>query len=489
VEINKNKTAFILLLGANISVIVYLLGLGYYNSLLLDDHLFFSSIERQGVVSFIIDMYNTWQGRFGSFMISSLIFKIASNVDNLIYVTIFQLIVGTLSVWLFLRLFLKSFNTTLLLLIASLSVNLSILSLFEFSTFFWVCATGYITLIFLTFLFIWVIFQNSLNSYIAYILIFILSIIIGGGAEIYTPLVIMCLGVYGLYTLHHEKLRNYLLKSQNIRLTIALALLCVFFIVQLVAPGNDIRMKSVTNIHPTGLQLIIRTTIEMSGFVFLIISKLGYYILSFLIFYWVGYIQFKYGIIYSFVYKLKFKHFIYSIFLLLLFFWIAIMPGVYAMNALMFPRSLSYVSFIMVFFFGGWGLVLGNKFNIERLAISFLWLTSTLIFVISILFCNMDFSKAKFYQTEINTRNEQLKDLQEKDFKGIATVKAITISPTISIFAKSFNYVFEGRLRPLKKKYFPYEIYSISPDYLDYRNQGLKDYLKLDFEIVESCNE
>jgi len=101
-------------------------------------------------------------------------------------------------------------------------------------------------------------------------------------------------------------------------------------------------------------------------------------------------------------------------------------------------------------------------------------------------FSIVDIQKCKKYNTDISIREKHLLYLQSDGFKGIALVKPIYIGGTLSGYSKLWNLVV-GNYKTEKKIsqiYFPYEQFSLSTNAKEWRNQGFKDYLKLDFDVV-----
>lgn len=486
---NKTKLFLLFLLIADVASLIYLLGLGSYNSLLIDDYGFSSRVDRIGIINLTLEMYNTWQGRFGMFLISGSFFKIFGAEGNVLAITILNLILGFGSIYLFLSLFFKTLNRWLLFLVSVFLVNLSIMSLFEISTFYWVCASVYISIIFLSFLLSWIIFNPHLNKFFAYISIFLLTIFVGGGAETYTPLVIMLLGIVLLLKLKQHGFKALLNDHIARKLLFALLCLFIFFILMVIAPGNKVRMDFIVNTlhktHPTGFTLIVKTFRSMLNLFFLIGAKKGYYLLAFPVFYYLAVIsKDKWSKIDFPVFK--FVYLFYSLILLLSFLWISVLPGVYATGDLMVQRALTYVSFVMIIFFAIWGFYLGVSFPNKKLALQMSIVGFVLFSGFSIYFSSTEFVTCRNYQKEIKLREELLLNLQKENFKGVAKVKPIVIHAELSSYSILWNQVV-GRYKAEKKTYhefFPYERFVLSCDKTDWKNVGLKEYLKLDYDIV-----
>ena len=417
------KAIFIFIIISNLFSTFYLLALGNYNNLLVDDYLFASELREEGFIKFIIDMYLNWQGRFGSFFISSVFYKTVSN--NMIILTVLHLLVAYTGVFLLLKLLLKK-DFWIQLSLSILLINSALLGLFEISTFYWLCGSSYIMLISLTFILIWSIFNRKLSNWLSYPIIITLSIIIGGGAESYTPLLILILGIYMIFQFIKSP-NLYFKDSVNIRLFITLILLSIFLIIMIIAPGNKARLDYVENelhfSHPTGIALFLKTCRAMINFLYLLVSKLHFYILVIPAFIWIGSQSGHLATNKLFTGKNHtLRYFILSVIGLLLFFWISLLPGVYAMNDLMPLRSLSYVSFVMIVFFSYWGLYWGIHYHYSK--IKNVLIISSLIIITSLTTFRIinDIPKAKTYNKNIKTIEAKLLELQQNKFKGIAYV-------------------------------------------------------------------
>jgi hypothetical protein len=97
---------------------------------------------------------------------------------------------------------------------------------------------------------------------------------------------------------------------------------------------------------------------------------------------------------------------------------------------------------------------------------------------------------------EIQATHNQLNKMQSEGFKGTAIVKPIEVDCRLSSWVIIWNF-FMDYYKPSKKiyleehnyiyRYFPYEIYSLEPKTRRIKqpnqNAGLKDFLKLDFNI------
>lgn len=371
-KFNVNQL-FILL--ASVVSTIYLLMLGRYNVLIVDDYLFASKLKEVGIFDFVLGMYNHWQGRYGSFILSAFFYLVGEKY--LWLSTILQLVIGYFSFGCFLKLFLKN-NLFLRTVVTVVFVNMTIMSLFEISTFYWQCANSYVMLIFLTFLLSYFVFRDEKFQLFNLPILIVLSFLIGGGAETYTPLIIL---IYGLIIIFRFKFVGFLKRDVFVKLILVEILLVVFFILLLIAPGNYVRLNYVETelgfAHPLGFDLIMKTFRTMINLSFLIASKFAYYLLIIPVFVYLG----SLSLIPLRITNFKLLNiFVLSIVLLFLFLWISLLPGVYAINDLMPLRSLSYVSFVIMLFFAFWSFIFGIIVKFRIVPIRYSLVISMLIF-------------------------------------------------------------------------------------------------------------
>jgi hypothetical protein len=486
----KTKKILILsLITANIFALVYLSFLGYYNSLLLDDYGYMSAIKEKGF-AFVLDMYWRWQGRFGTVIINCILFKIAASLNNLLPLTILQLLLGYGCTYLLLRFIFDKLSKRFIFLISVTVFNLGILGLLEFSTFYWICASPYVTLVSLTIALIPAIFDMKLNKYIAIALIIILSLLVGGGLESYTPIVILCLGIVFLYRLKNIGLKSIVKQRIDRQLITALVLLSIFCLLMIIAPGNKVRMSVDSQVQTTGFTLLIKTGIALIKFLFAVGSKLIYFILSFPLFYWIGYLLQQKKVLLPCKY-VSGKYFIISCFLLLFFLYIDVLPIVYIMSVLIPSlRPYSYISFVMIAFFGYWGVMLGYKQHHKKILVTTLLASCLCIIGISGWRMYEDFHNAAFYHEEIEKRQLQVLKIKNEGYEGVAYLEPVRIDDKLSLYSVSWNFVKKKlNIHPeqegLIQTSFPYEKFSLSADSIgDWRNQQMKQYFDVDRKSV-----
>jgi hypothetical protein len=488
----KPKTILILsLLTANIFALFYLLFLGYHNNLLLDDYGLIISVKERGF-AVIKEMYSNWMGRFGYFTISCFLLKIAYPLNNLLLLTILQLLIGYGCFYLLIRLIFSQLSKSFILLISVTAVHLAILGLLEFCTFYWICASPYVTLVPITALLIYGTFNTKLNIYITVSLILISSFIVGGGLETYSPLVALCLGIVFLYRLIKNGWKSVFHQRLDRQLIASLLLLGIFCLLMIIAPGNNVRMSADSPSQATGLFLILSTGSALFKFLFAIGSKLLYFIAAFPLFYWIGYRLQQKNIALSCKYANK-KYFIISCFLLLIFLYIGLLPQIYVYAGFLIPslRPYSYTSFVMIAFFGYWGVLFGYKQHHKKIVVITVFASCLYITGVSAWRMSDDFHSAGTYHKEIENRRLQLLKLKEEGYSGIAYIEPVRIeNEQLSLYSRSWNFVRKKLNRKqdedgLAQSAFPYEKFSLSAENpQDWRNQFLKKYFDVQFDIL-----
>jgi hypothetical protein len=317
---------------------------------------------------------------------------------------------------------------------------------------------------------------------------------VGGGLETYTPVVIFCFGLVLLYRLIKNGWKSIFNQRVNRQLIATLFLLGIFFLFQIIAPGNKVRMIADSPSQATGLFLILSTGSALLKFLFAIGSKLLYFIAAFPLFYWIGYCLQQKNIVLSCKYASK-KQFIISCFLLLIFLYIGLLPQIYVYAGFLIPslRPYSYTSFVMIAFFGYWGVLFGYKQHHKKAVVITVLASCLYITGISAWRMSEDFHSVKTYHKEIENRHLQLLKLKEEGYKGTAYIEPVRIeNEQLSLYSRSWNFVRKKLNRKqdeegLVQSTFPYEKFSLSAENpQDWRNLFMKNYFDVPFDILSA---
>lgn len=478
----KNKILFLFGV-ANIIFIAYLFLLGSYNGLSNDDWVFIEKMKETGFWNFLSDTYMTWQGRFSSFFITACILKLYNLFGNIFFLPYFLFALGVSANYLLLSLFIPIVSKKSRFFISCFIFNIFVLGSLDFTTFYWACACTYFTLVFLTEILIYLLLSNKTNFWVFLCIIF-LSILIGGGAEHYTSIVIMCIGLYYLYIIFRVKnnLKSALTNKNNLKFLVSLIVLFISFVIMIVAPGNAKRMNEFS--QSISIQELFINSIKPYAQLWVyLFSKLFVSALCFIPFYYVGRIYNKNNRLINNVFSLR--NILISIGLLFIFLWLSILPGVYATSFLTPLRALTYLSFVCLLFFSFWGFHVG--YNKSKDGHKSVLILSIFLIVLSISKIFVDIPRCQEYQNNVRERTNRLLFLKSIGTKGIVDLDSIKYrsysTPSTCIFNLMERLKYPNRQKYLDIRYFPLLVDEITDDENDFRNQILKKRLGLDFDI------
>jgi len=462
----------------NLLGLFYILSIGYYNVPSNDDWVFLNNIEKNGIIRFIYDSYLTWQGRFSYYFIFSNFLKIYSYTGSTIYIVIVLIITGVTSIYLILNLIFQKISRINNLGLAIFIFNLSIIGALDFTCFFWVCASAYYIIYFL----------NSPKTSFSYFGLVISSIVVGGGAESFTSFVILFLFIFLVvrFMTKGYKFSDLYKIDLFIRILISLIIMSISFIIMVKAPGNIVRMKLYTQ-SKTVPSLITNSIKPITELFLYSFSKFFIYLLVFLPFYMIGNFYKANGLIFKV--RLNYKNLIFSLVLLTTFYWVSLLPGVFATSFLTPLRALSYLSLVTIAFIAYCGLSLGYlKFILPKYWLNIL---TSLLFLIFLINFSKDVPLVKQYRISIDKRFAELEVLNNKIPRGLDTtvyLKPLEYKP----YSNSATYIlryFEKVKYPARKnyhdfKFFPVLVDEITSDKNDFRNVALKNHLKLNFDVA-----
>jgi len=479
-QISKINRNLILFLSANIFLLIYIISISIFNVPTNDDWVFLNKINDIGIIGFIKDSYNTWQGRFSYYFIFSLFLKIYAFTKTTVLIILLLITTGVTSFYLFIKKLNNQFDFITTLSLALFVFNISIIGALDFTSFFWICASAYYIILYATIFF--VVLVLSKNNTINLIYIILASIIIGGGAESYTSFVILFFAIYIL--------SNFIFnKKVNPRDILVFMILSFCFIIMLKAPGNKIRMTLYE--QSNSISKLIKNSIKPFFQLLVYISpKFFIYIFSSLPFIYFGSkLKSKSFFLLD---KLNFKSFLLTFFLLFVFFYFSLLPGIYATSLLTPLRALTHLAILSIFFFSFWGFVLGLKSRYKNYDM-LIYITSISIFLYSIVSFCYDIPRMKEYKKDFDNRITNLNLINStfiENSDSVVLINKLKVRKYKNL--SSYTYSFFDKVRNKKNKnnfdYFPILIDEITSDPNDFRNIALKKHLKLKFKVKINDN-
>jgi hypothetical protein len=172
----------------------------------------------------------------------------------------------------------------------------------------------------------------------------------------------------------------------------------------------------------------------------------------------------------------------------LVFYYISILPGVYATSFLTPIRALNYLSIISVFYTGFIGFSLGRRYSLPvfpKQGLVFL----IIFFIFIVYWGKKDIPRMYAYKESYNKRMSFL--LQESsrfkiDSDTVMVIDKLNIAKYHNFSTRTYEF-FDHLYNKSKKndfRYFPVLVDEITSDMNDFRNQALKQYHGLKFNVV-----
>ena len=477
-----------LILSAAIITSVYLLMLGYYNVLSLDDYGCVADVDHTSVFGYVQNMYMTWQGRWSAFFVDAIYYKIWGHASDLVTFTLFQLTIGYVTVYVLLK---KLFSLQHNVVVASVSVlfvNLSIFALQEISTFYWLCCPHYILCVWA---FIWLYYLLFLVEYPKWwhsVCIIFISLYLSGIAETITPLVIMILGFKWLYNIVIAKRYNMFRYTQDRYLTYSLIVLCAGLLVMVLAPGNATRINQMSSNSMIGNFVLSTFCIKWCKATIILglrfISKSLYYISITIIAAWMGYALRNNSKLADIA--LDWRKAIYVTLALVAFFAISVAPCVYAMGWYAPPRSFSYMSFVFAFYAVWTGFSIGYNTKRPIIVESIAIIVALLLSICSIVWIIREQPALSAYNAWVKTCQAEISQKVQNGDDTPYVIQNQSYFAELNTYAKMRTVL--NKLRGSSKKcieyQYPYMLFEVDEDPTDWKNQGLNQYYNANFEII-----
>ena len=239
-KIDKINT--VLLWIVSVLVLSFIVMVECYNDLSLDDIGFALQLKEKSVFGFISDMYMTWQGRYTSFFLTACAIKSYFVFDTTLVYALVMLLINI------------ALLTNALKILFGLSLKDAlpyaivfhgsyILSMFDISSYFWICTKPYTLFISMTIYVIAKLYRQKDGNFWDYISVVLVSIFIGVSWEIYAPIVLLFAGCLLFYYWKQCHFSIPLLVKSYPLLFLAFIVATLAFIIMVIAPGNWGRMS------------------------------------------------------------------------------------------------------------------------------------------------------------------------------------------------------------------------------------------------------
>ena len=478
----KTKLFSILLWVAALSGTAYLLMLGYYYVLALDDYNWIWHAEK-GYWYLVRFTYMEWQSRFSAYMVDGILWLLMGRMTNWLLWTLLQLAVGYTSAWLLWRSTGYIRNIWNQWGMAILTTNIGILAMFEPSTFFWVCCPNYIHAIWATELLVYFNFFSKEKQWLRWLMVVLCAFYISGNAENYTPLVCMVWGSIFLWQFIVKKQYKWWQHAETNMVLVSTVIMMAGFLAQLFAPGNAVRIAAEESSgfmeHFELLPFVKSTIVASMVFVFRIVSRSGYYLLMLPIFLYIG-SQLEIEDTFSW------KNLWIGTGILLIFIVISVATCVYGVGWYASLRAYSFMSFVILAYAAYWCVSIGRHIKERK------W-----IYVLSIIclvaiagidgyFFIHEYPMAKLYHDEVTARDNRIKEEVAKGRTEPLYVEAYTDNSypsSYTILRNAVQYVL-GRTKRYDERQFMYMPSLLTTDPHNWRNNNIKRYYHAQFDII-----
>lgn len=462
----------------------YLLMLGWYNNLLLDDYGFVADVDQNGAWGLMVDIFG-WQSRFSAFYVLGWIFKIWGHASNLIGYTLLLLILGYCVIYYALHSITRIPHHWLLIGLSVIITNVSIMSYFELSTFYWLCCAVYTLSSYAAITLITAIFFSQGKKWLRWLLVISSSLYICGGAENFTPVVIAGLGLVLVSQMITARSWSFWKTNQQQMILCSLLILIIGFFVVITGSGTSKRAQLFDSLGFMGhFELLpYLTALVKSSLVFLtrLLSRSLYFLVLFPIGVFVG-TQMKES-----SNKISLKILMSAVIVLGIIL-LSNAASVYGIGWYAPLRAYSFVSFVISAVVLYWGILVGPR--ARNSVVMGLFIASLMaIAAISVYSAKTEYPMVKEYRTLIQNTDALIKEQVQSGRSETLIVEEITVPSIPNSYAilRSAMNCFAGKTDKSiaePNTFFPYERFELSIDPSNWKNKDLQNYYNAQFEIV-----
>ena len=458
----------------------YLFFLGLLASPSADDFGFSSIVKENGIIDLVKTMYMTWQPRYCCFLINGIIFKLFGYADSLWLYAISQLFMGYIAIYLFMNKMMGNTNRLLCVSLSVLLTNIGLMSLLELGTLYWLCTANYIHEIWFTFYLIYFLFVHEGNTTLKYISVILCSIYLGGCAENYTPLLIIELCLILLAKIFINKSFKILTDKINIPVVLSLIILIFGFLAVFFGPGNEVRLNATGNrgyLDDFKMIEFVKDTFSACAVFFVrLLSKAWYYMCACGISMIIG---FKYS-----KKTISTIDILYATGILMAIIVLSVAIGVYGTGWYVAPRAYSYMAFVLLVYSCYIGVFLGQYYSKKMTILPII--SNIAIVITTVIYLYVETPVLLKYHNEVKGIKQELLCLSENNFTGVYEVKEIDKPNWQNSYTILRNGIELILNRPPKynELYFPYEPFVLNRNPNNWRNIGILNWCKGEFELV-----
>jgi hypothetical protein len=432
-HIFSEKKILIPLLILNIMFLVYYVILAFYSRPHYDDLHFLWELKQMSIGSYVSEMYYSRSGRFIGYFINGVVFKTILLVGEHRFFPILFWLLGVSICWSVSKSMFKSISQFFLFNTVLLFFNLFVLTNIDFAVFNWLCAMSYYILPPMLLLVISYVNKKQL-SWIQWFVLLVISVVLGGGQEAFTPVVLSMLFLNGLYyfKIHHFRVKEVWMDTRIRKIIIAASVMLLCFIIVVIAPGNYKRMAADEFVSPRNLMGYAVGFVKAIGmFYYYITFYLPYYLILGLLFMYIGSRMQAEKSPTTMSYK---KTGWISLVLYGLYMLPSTLPNVYLWSGFGIQRNYTHVVFFTMLFICFHAFLFGyfKMKNEWKNALNFS-LKSGVIILCYIMLSNIYFDtiSARNYAQSVDKRIEMLQKMNKQGVVGVVSVDSVSTPYTV----------------------------------------------------------
>ncbi len=468
-----------LLILLNVLFLVYYVGLSFYSRFHYDDLHFLWKLQEMSSWEYMTDMYFSRSGRFMGYLQNALHSNFILLTDAHWLLPIGYYLLGVWLTYIPLRKYMPACALGCLNAVV-LFYNIYVLTNIDYPIFTWTCATCYLILMPLAFI-LWHLIQKHTKRWHEWVVIVLLSVLLGGGQEAFTPMVLCLYFVYGLYLLrgYAWKIKDAWQDVRVKKLIGVAALILAAWIIVVIAPGNYERMSDTSQfIHPSGVLGWIKGMVSALGmFTWFETFYVPYYLIVAGVFVMLGYAQRdKTSIPFTYRQMMITSTLVWTGYLV-----ISVIPFVYLWGGFGIQRNYTPAVYITLFTLCFWGFLYGYfRLKDAKVKVCMSLVAMGMVGLICIQMCNnvADLPTARVYAKAVDERVEYLQGLEAKGQRETVIVEALptpscvdTKYVILSALGKQTNkpvlyYISDAEETPNEYMYHFKRVYKLNFDFV-----------------------
>lgn len=469
-----HKILIVALLLVNISFLIYWSILAFYSRPHYDDLHFLWKMREMSIFEYVKEMYFSRSGRFVGYGINGIMSVITNTVGFHQLWTIIYYAAGLGLCWLVVKDGFRQISRLGLFLGMCFIYNLYVLTNIDFPVFTWLCAMVYYLSLPMAILLLKYLNQRELN-WKQWLLFAVLIVLIGGGSEAFTPIVLLLMFFNGMYYWHSKdwNVQETWALPQVRRIVWTAVALLVMLTIVVVAPGNYLRMNTLDDfVHPVGISGWLKAMANAVGmFLYFMAFYVPYYLIAFVLAYYAGSKSYE---------ELPFSRIKLVVWIgisFVAFMVLSSLPNVYLYGGFGIQRTFTPVVFALILAFVASGYVLG----VGRRSNWAGWCSICGLIVMFVIMCvniAIDAPTAREYGCAVDDRIEKLCSLRDKGQKETVTVAPLPVPYTEDVKHRLLTAL--GKDTPMSVLYYISDTDTVPNEYEGH----MKHLLKLDFDFV-----